>query len=589
MSESSSAARRCVALVLGLLGLHGGASTQCCQVFAKTWGGNGDDYAVGLETGPKGNFFLFGVTDSFGNCKRDTLLLSYDPRGGFRWARVWGGTGIDETEGMVMDRLSGVIYLSGCFDCKSATNQGVEDALFMRYDSQGKLDWVSTWDSKGLEHADSVFMDSKRNVYLVGGRGILATEDVLLLKYAPTSSGPGTPLARTWGGGRGRNSANAGCAYLPKTGPECIYVIGNTVSSFGTRPGMDVLVQKYDTNLNHLWSRTWGTANVDDDGWGVTVDASGNVYVGGTTGKATREALVLSWDPSGNLRWAVTWGGLGSEGVGGLFLDPTNSNTIYLTGDTTSFGSSGKLDGLLLKITTKGQLLWSKIWGQSQQNDFLGGIHFRDEGIYIAGCTVGKGGTLKSVKGSTANPVATINKPTLQSTTLSGRASTHTGTLRNPRNRTGLLKEAVLLQLAFPSYSIFGAGCPGSNKLTPTLTVRPGQVPKLGQPIWVDLGLAKKNAPACLIIGASKKAWGPFTLPLDLTGAGAPGCWLLVSVDLTLCFAVSGTGSGSVKLDIPNDASLCGVRFHNQFYILDSTANPLKLVWSNGGSGRIGG
>ncbi len=44
----------------------------------------------------------------------------------------------------------------------------------------------------------------------------------------------------------------------------------------------------------------------------------------------------------------------------------------------------------------------------------------------------------------------------------------------------------------------------------------------------------------------------------------------------------------SFKLTIPNDKSLIGVKFYNQYIVDDPTANPFGLAFSNGGAG-VGG
>ena len=121
----------------------------------------------------------------------------------------------------------------------------------------------------------------------------------------------------------------------------------------------------------------------------------------------------------------------------------------------------------------------------------------------------------------------------------------------------------------------------------PTLMNR--GVPTINNSFSVNLVFAKKNTGAALILGGSKTKWGPFTLPLDLTGAGARGCSLLVSFDLIFPTVVDAFGRASINLSIPNARFLIGLEFHNQFFVVDSGANNLGLAFSNGGTGKIGG
>ena len=113
-------------------------------------------------------------------------------------------------------------------------------------------------------------------------------------------------------------------------------------------------------------------------------------------------------------------------------------------------------------------------------------------------------------------------------------------------------------------------------------------VPSISNPFSVDLSKAMPNSVALHILGLSTTQWGAIKLPLDLTGAGAPGCNLLVSFVSAFAFPTSATGTASVKYTLPNDKNLIGVPFHNQWAVLDKPANALGLAFSNGGSGKIG-
>lgn len=73
-------------------------------------------------------------------------------------------------------------------------------------------------------------------------------------------------------------------------------------------------------------------------------------------------------------------------------------------------------------------------------------------------------------------------------------------------------------------------------------------------------------------------------------GAIAPGCTLYTSLDILLGGVVTNvSGSGSIPFALPNNSSLVGLQFYNQYMVFDSGANTLGLTLSNGGRGKIGG
>lgn len=106
-------------------------------------------------------------------------------------------------------------------------------------------------------------------------------------------------------------------------------------------------------------------------------------------------------------------------------------------------------------------------------------------------------------------------------------------------------------------------------------------VPFINKSFSIDLSSATANAKALWAVGAAQAA-------LDLTPAGAPGCTLLTNPLAVFPVVVDTQGNGAVKLTVPNSTGLIGFTFYNQFGLIDSGANALGLIFSNGGVGKVG-
>ena len=75
--------------------------------------------------------------------------------------------------------------------------------------------------------------------------------------------------------------------------------------------------------------------------------------------------------------------------------------------------------------------------------------------------------------------------------------------------------------------------------------------------------------------------------PIDLTAAGAPGCWLNTSPDIINVVPVLATipSRYSIALwsmPLPNDPKISGAKINSQFIDIDKAANKLGMVFSNG-------
>jgi hypothetical protein len=270
-------------------------------------------------------------------------------------------------------------------------------------------------------------LDGQRMPVEITFRTLSATE----IGFATSAYNPYLPLfidpTLTWntfmGGSLSSDLGNA--IAVDVTGS--VYVAGNSSSTWGTPVNPyeggtnDVFAAKLDNNGNRLWNTFMGGSGTDQ-GNGIALDATGNVYVVGTSTAAwgapinlfaggTNDAFAAKLDSSGTRLWNTFLGsatpmGAGSDQGLGIAVDGAGGN-VYVTGlSLSTWGTPvnphvglGTLDAFAAKLDTNGVRLW---------NTFLGGSG-SDQGNAIAVDAIGNvyvTGQSGTTWGTPANPFA---------------------------------------------------------------------------------------------------------------------------------------------------------------------------------------
>ncbi len=111
------------------------------------------------------------------------------------------------------------------------------------------------------------------------------------------------------------------------------------------------------------WVRELGDGINTTDSYSIDTDSFGNVYVPVTTyytPDIDRDFNIVKYNSSGVLQWKKK---LNSAGRNSAFaLKVTNSNHIYVCGETNQFGE-GNEDLLVMKLDLSGNILWQKTLG----------------------------------------------------------------------------------------------------------------------------------------------------------------------------------------------------------------------------------
>ena len=121
-----------------------------------------------------------------------------------------------------------------------------------------------------------------------------------------------------------------------------------------------------------------------DEGEGISIDSSDNVYITGLTnssGAGANDILIAKYNSSGTIQWQRTLGGTSSDNSQGT---TDSSGNAYITGRTYSTGA-GHNDVIIAKYNTSGTIQWQRTLGGTGNDIGYGVIVDNLGSIYIAG------------------------------------------------------------------------------------------------------------------------------------------------------------------------------------------------------------
>ncbi|OGP73264.1 MAG: hypothetical protein A2W09_08295, partial [Deltaproteobacteria bacterium RBG_16_50_11] len=260
-----------------------------------------------------------------------------------RLVRTYDSGMDDEAHDIILD-AGGNIYVAGSYLDPSS---GSHDYLTTKYDPTGHMIWAKTYGTPCDDYPTKIRIDSGGNVYVIGNSfGVNC--DTSLMKYDSSGNLIWVKNDLEYNGQgfyNGMAIDAEGNIYL--TGP---FWLGSSYTNLVT--------EKYDPSGKLLWTNTYGSYATGEDGYGITVDESGNVYVAGAFyGNTMMDFLTLKYNKAGNLLWVKTYQGEHNGFAYGIALD--GSGNIYVAGP--SFNGT-KSNYLVFKYDPSGQTLWSQTY-----------------------------------------------------------------------------------------------------------------------------------------------------------------------------------------------------------------------------------
>lgn len=292
------------------------------------------DEATALAVDGQANVYVTGRS-SGSETYDDYATVKYDSNGVERWVARYNGplNGWEGANAIAVDGM-GNVYVTGT----SLGSDSSYDYATLKYDSAGIQQWVTWYNGPGnsLDEATALAVDDSANVFIAGNSGSYPYFGCATIKY--NSAGVEQWVARHDGQG---NSVDVPTAMaLDILGN--IYVTGH---SLGLGTGYDFVTVKYNSEGVEQWiSRYDAPGNRDDWANAIAVDHSGNVYVTGRSASSNTypfndDYLTVKYNSSGIQQWVARYNGPGDANDYATAIAVDASGNVYVTGSSAS--SSG--------------------------------------------------------------------------------------------------------------------------------------------------------------------------------------------------------------------------------------------------------
>ncbi len=353
-----------------LFPLHG-------QTFQRTYGNSAAQTGTCIQPTKDGNYIISAMATGMGAGYNDCLLMKINTSGGLLWAKTYGGTG-DDYPYFVASCADGGFILTGSTNSFGA---GGTDVYLVRTDSNGNLLWSKTIGGAGTDIGWSVVEASDGSFYTCGQTDSFdgPSPNGYLIK---NDSGGNLVWTKVFDG------PNSDIFYgMNKTRDGGLILTGQVGSnSFGSS---DIWLVRTDANGDTLWTSIYGKVTEDagwsvietaDSGFAVTGDMHKDTLTLGA-----HNAVLLKTDSAGQMQWAKLYGSYPGSEIG-YDLRQSSDKGYVILGNTGYYGN-GSEDVLLFRTDSTGELEWARTFGSSMQDDAWQFRKTANDGNMIIGAT----------------------------------------------------------------------------------------------------------------------------------------------------------------------------------------------------------
>jgi len=240
--------------------------------------------------------------------------------------------------------------------------------------------WTKTFGGSSWDEGYYVQQTTDGGFIFLGTTQSFGPIDIWLIR---TNSSGDTLWTRTYGG---FDSEYGRCVKQTQDGG---YIIAGYTMSYGAG-NFDYWLIKTDNLGDTVWTKTFGGSDTEIGYFVLQTPDMGytSLAVTKSFGAGDRDCWLIRTDASGNTIWTNAIGGTAFDQC--YSMDMTSDSGYIITGETSSFGTSGP-DVWLIKTNSTGDTLWTKTFGGTSTDIGHGVEQTTDGGYIIAGYTASYG------------------------------------------------------------------------------------------------------------------------------------------------------------------------------------------------------
>jgi len=336
------------------------------QVFAarKNGFGNGTDEPVAIAADNTGNCYVTGRSDS--GSDDDYVTIKYDGAGVAQWTKLYDGGNDDDRPADLILTAGGDVIVTGRED--AGPN---DDITTIAYTNAGVQLWIRSFNGSGNgnDRGEALAVDASGNVYVTGESdadpSFNANIEFVTIKYSNIGV---YQWSKYKGISAGNNTDSPKAIAIDAAGD--IYVTGKGDSDAAAGINDDMLTVKYDPSGNEAWSKTsGGSSNLEDGGYAIVIDNSGNAIVAGKIDQTSTQldGLLIKYDPAGNVVFDKPFNGEGDFSENAFSVKTDAAGNVFMAGY--SFVQDHNRDILIRKYDAAGNTLETFMYNGSKSDE----------------------------------------------------------------------------------------------------------------------------------------------------------------------------------------------------------------------------
>lgn len=300
--------------------------------------GVSDDIATKLAY-KNGSAYVTGKGFYSSSTNADYVTIKYNgTTGDSIWVKNYNGTGNgNDSATYIRISVDTSVFVTG-----KSFGTSTYDYATLRYNSTGVQNWAKRYNGSSNGNDIGVLLTlnstgTSPDIYVSGVSDSTGTgTNIVTLKYTFTSV---ESWKKTYNGNGNGNDSPSDVRYVDDNN---IYITGkSSIAGAGT----NMALLKYTSAGDTTFVKTYnGTANGNDEATGITIDASGYIYVAGKLNQTGTgdDYAVIKYTTGGAIEWTATYNysGTGNDAASKITVDATTDRNVYVTGSSFS-GTTG--------------------------------------------------------------------------------------------------------------------------------------------------------------------------------------------------------------------------------------------------------